>query len=127
MIPTPFLLAGEGFSLSETRIVAEHLGKLRWRCRRGMKELDLLTLGYLERHYPTASAEEQQAFAELLEVQDPLLMSYMVGREIPVDATTARVVGVIRTLLSADEEVARASCPCLVHGQDARATINSTT
>jgi antitoxin CptB len=96
-------LTGEGFSLSETRIVAEHLGKLRWRCRRGMKELDLLTLGYLERHYPTASAEEQQAFAELLEVQDPLLMSYMVGRETPADATMARVVGVIRTLLSAAE------------------------
>lgn len=83
--------------------MAEHLGKLRWRCRRGMKELDLLTLGYLERHYPTASAEEQQAFAELLEVQDPLLMSYMVGRETPADATMARVVGVIRTLLSAAE------------------------
>jgi antitoxin CptB len=68
-----------------------------------MKELDLLTLGYLERHYPTATAEEQQAFAELLEVQDPLLMSYMVGRETPTDATTARVVGVIRTLLSVAE------------------------
>ena len=76
------------------------MGKLRWRCRRGMKELDLLTLGYLERHYPTASAEEQQAFAALLELQDPLLMSYMVGRETPTDAVTARVVSVMRTLLN---------------------------
>jgi len=80
--------------------VDELIGKLRWRCRRGMKELDLLTLGYLERHYPTAPAEEQQAFAALLELQDPLLMSYMVGRETPTDATTARVVGVMRTLLN---------------------------
>ena len=79
----------------------EQIGKLRWRCRRGMKELDLLTLGYLERHYPTAPADEQQAFAALLELQDPLLMSYMVGRETPADdATTARVVGVMRTLLN---------------------------
>ena len=78
----------------------EQIGKLRWRCRRGMKELDLLTLAYLDRHYPTAPAEEQQAFAELLELQDPLLMSYMVGRETPADATTARVVGVMRTLLN---------------------------
>jgi len=80
--------------------VDEQIGKLRWRCRRGMKELDLLTLGYLERYYPAAPAEEQQAFAALLELQDPLLMSYMVGRETPADATTARVVGVMRTLLS---------------------------
>jgi len=76
------------------------LSKLRWRCRRGMKELDLLTLAYLDRHYPTAPAEEQQAFAELLELQDPLLMSYMVGRETPADATTAKVVGMMRTLLN---------------------------
>ena len=90
----------EGRFFEENRMVEEQMGKLRWRCRRGMKELDLLTLGYLERHYPTAPVEEQQAFAELLELQDPLLMSYMVGRETPADATTARVVGVMRMLLN---------------------------
>ena len=90
----------EGRFFEENRTMGEQMGKLRWRCRRGMKELDLLTLGYLERHYPTAPAEEQQAFADLLELQDPLLMSYMVGRETPADATTARVVGVMRTLLN---------------------------
>ena len=81
----------------------EQIGKLRWRCRRGMKELDLLTLGYLEQHYPTAPAEEQQAFAALLELQDPLLMSYMVGRETPADGTTARVVAVMRKLLNSTD------------------------
>jgi succinate dehydrogenase flavin-adding protein (antitoxin of CptAB toxin-antitoxin module) len=30
-----------------------------------MNEMDLLTLGYLERHYPTAPVEERRAFAEL--------------------------------------------------------------
>lgn len=90
----------EGRFFAENRTVDELMGKLRWRCRRGMKELDLLTLGYLERHYPTASVEEQEAFAALLELQDPLLMSYMVGRETPADTTTARVVGVMRKLLN---------------------------
>ncbi|MCK7580481.1 MAG: succinate dehydrogenase assembly factor 2 [Chromatiales bacterium] len=79
------------------------MSKLRWCCQRGMKELDLLSLGYLEKCYPTAPAEEQRAFAALLELQDPLLMSYMVGREIPADATAARVVGVMRTLLNSAE------------------------
>ncbi|MBE2295689.1 MAG: succinate dehydrogenase assembly factor 2 [Phycisphaerales bacterium] len=82
----------------------EQIGKLRWRCRRGMKELDLLTLGYLEEYYPTASAEEQQAFAALLELQDPLLMSYMVGRETPLDTVTVRVVGLMRTLLNRTDD-----------------------
>jgi len=83
--------------------VTEQMGKLRWRCRRGMKELDLLTLGYLERYYSDASSEEQQAFAEILELQDPVLMRYMVGREKPTDAVTARVVDVMRTLISDPE------------------------
>ena len=95
----------EGRFFAENRMMEEQMGKLRWRCRRGMKELDLLTLGYLERYYLTASAEERQAFAELLELQDPLLMSYMVGREIPADAVTARVVGVMRTLLNSTDGV----------------------
>ena len=69
-----------------------------------MKELDLLTLGYLEEYYPTASAEEQQAFAALLELQDPLLMSYMVGRETPLDTVTVRVVGLMRTLLNRTDD-----------------------
>jgi antitoxin CptB len=83
--------------------VDEQMGKLRWRCRRGMKELDLLTLGYLEQYYPEAPAEDQQAFADLLELQDPLLMSYMVGRETPADAVRARVVGIMRTLVKYSE------------------------
>ena len=74
--------------------------KLHWRCRRGMKELDLLTLGYLERYYRDAPAEDQEAFARLLDLQDPQLMSYMLGREAPVDAAAARVVDVMRTLLN---------------------------
>ncbi len=59
--------------------------------------------GYLEWYYSTASAEEQQAFAELLEVQDPLLMSYMVGRQTPDEPATAQVVKVMRTLLGTAE------------------------
>ena len=77
----------------------EQIGKLRWRCRRGMKELDLLTLGYLEQHYPDAPAEDQQAFTALLGLQDPQLMGYMLGREAPADAATLRVVGIMRTLI----------------------------
>lgn len=59
--------------------------KLRWRCRRGMKELDVLLLNYLERHYPTASAEQRQAFGELLELPDPLLWDWLIRRAQPAE------------------------------------------
>jgi antitoxin CptB len=58
-------------------------GRLRWRCRRGMKELDLLLTRYLDQRYALASAEEQEAFQVLLETQDPVIYAYCLGQERP--------------------------------------------
>ena len=71
-------------------------GRLRWRCRRGMKELDRLLSAYLERDFPHASAAEQSGFRELLELQDPVLYDYCLGRDRPtaphLAALIARIV-----------------------------------
>jgi antitoxin CptB len=75
--------------------------KLRWRCRRGMKELDVVLLAYLERRYDDAPAVEQDSFAALLELQDPQLYAYLLGRETPADEMTAHVVGHLRNALNA--------------------------
>jgi antitoxin CptB len=80
--------------------MGEPLAKLRWRCRRGMKELDVVLLGYLERYYMQAPAKEQEAFADLLELQDPQLYAFIIGREIPTDETVANVVGKLRTAIN---------------------------
>lgn len=48
--------------------------RLRWLCRRGMKELDTAMTTYLEHHYDAADAAEQALFAQLLEEQDPEIM-----------------------------------------------------
>ena len=70
--------------------------ELRWRCRRGMKEVDVLLLNYLERHYATAPAEERRLFADLLEWQDPQLHAYVIGLETPTDPAVVQVIGKIR-------------------------------
>lgn len=74
--------------------------RLRWQCRRGMKELDVLLLGYLERYYPDASEEERGIFAALLTLPDPQLFGYLLGREMPADAAAAHVIGKIRAALN---------------------------
>ena len=61
------------------------LGKLRWRCRRGMKELDVLLTRYVEEDYLAATPEQQAAFRVLLDSQDPVLNDYFLGRECPSD------------------------------------------
>jgi antitoxin CptB len=56
---------------------------LRWRQRRGMKELDVLLERYFRRHYETASAAERDAFARLLEREDPEIWLWVVGQQDP--------------------------------------------
>jgi antitoxin CptB len=61
----------------------QDLGRLRWRCRRGMKELDLLLTRYVEEQYGGASPAAQRAFLELLEAPDPLIYAYCMGQSNP--------------------------------------------
>ncbi len=56
------------------------MSRLRWLCRRGMKELDVVLGAYLERHYDAAAAEEQACFCRLLEMPDPDLYGLLLGR-----------------------------------------------
>ncbi|MBP9590460.1 MAG: succinate dehydrogenase assembly factor 2 [Steroidobacteraceae bacterium] len=75
---------------------ARDLARLRWRCRRGMRELDVLLTRYLEHEYARASAADRDAFARILELQDPELFGYLVGRTIPAEAPLRNVVARIR-------------------------------
>jgi antitoxin CptB len=59
------------------------LGKLRWRCRRGMRELDVLLARYLDDRFSSASMAEQEAFRRLLETHDTALYGYCLGSEPP--------------------------------------------
>jgi antitoxin CptB len=65
---------------------------LRWRCRRGMRELDLLLLRYLDRDYPAAPPAERQAFVTLLSCQDPDILALLTGRTMAEDPALAHVV-----------------------------------
>ncbi len=57
--------------------------QLRWRCRRGMRELDQLLERYLENTFDAADPEEKSAFAQLVELSDPQLIGYFLRGETP--------------------------------------------
>ena len=59
------------------------MARLRWRCRRGLKELDVLLEGYLHGRWPSADAEARAGFAALLELPDPELADLFLGRAPP--------------------------------------------
>ena len=47
--------------------------RLRWRCRRGMLELDLLLQGFLERGFEALDESGRAAFERLLRLSDQTL------------------------------------------------------
>jgi antitoxin CptB len=55
------------------------LAKLRWQCRRGTKELDLLLQRYLETGYLVADDEEKALFVDLLKLEDDELLGVLMG------------------------------------------------
>ena len=84
----------DGSSSPESRSAAER-ARLRWLCRRGMKELDELLARYLDSRYTQADAAERRGFARLLELQDPDLYELLLGR---VEADDAEVADVVRRI-----------------------------
>lgn len=74
------------------------IGSVRWRCRRGMKELDVLLERFAQQVLPQASPTECRVFAELLALPDPLLAGYLLGGEPPAEPHLAQAVGQIRAL-----------------------------
>lgn len=65
---------------------------LRWRCRRGMKELDVLLTRYLDRDYYTAPLAQREAFEALLALPDPDILDYVLGRTEPDNPDLAHVL-----------------------------------
>jgi antitoxin CptB len=61
----------------------ETLRRLRWQCRRGLLELDLLFVRFLEQHYSALNATELDVFQRLLEQPDQTLLAWLQGQQEP--------------------------------------------
>lgn len=72
--------------------------RLKWRCRRGMRELDQLMERFLDRAYATSSGEERALFLALLDTEDDILWRWCMGRERPEDPALAGFVDRLLTL-----------------------------
>lgn len=71
--------------------------RLRWRCRRGTRELDLLLGWWLDARYPRADADQRAAFDALLDAPDPDLWDWLIARVEPNDSAVREIVDEIRT------------------------------
>jgi len=70
--------------------------RLRWRCRRGMRELDQLLGWYLDLRFAQAQDSTKAAFSTLLEQPDPELWDWLSGRDVPIDPGWRQIIDEIR-------------------------------
>lgn len=69
--------------------------RLIWRCRRGMKELDVLLERFVAAHYAGLSADDRHVFGQILDLPDPRLVDYFLADVTPADPRVARLVELI--------------------------------
>jgi antitoxin CptB len=72
------------------------LARVRWRCRRGLMELEIILDRFLQAHYPTLSETEYAAFVELLTYQDADLWSLVAGEASEPEETKSRLIAMLR-------------------------------
>lgn len=72
--------------------------RLRWHCRRGMRELDRLLERYLERRWPHAEPSERAAFERLLACEDDQLWRWFLSHS---DSGDPELDAAVRVVLAA--------------------------
>ena len=74
------------------------IARLRYRCRRGMLELDALLAQFINSpKFNQLTAAQSRAFERLLEESDPQLFRWLMGREACDDAEYRELIEAIRT------------------------------
>lgn len=61
----------------------QEIQHLRWGCRRGMLELDLILLPFFEQQFNQLQSAEQNAFCRLIACEDTDLIAWLMGYATP--------------------------------------------
>ena len=73
------------------------LDRIRWHCRRGMLELDLVLNGFVQAQFDRLDAAQIDAFRELLEFSDNDLLDLIMRRAEPANAGLRGVLDLVRS------------------------------
>ena len=72
------------------------LGRIRWQCRRGLLELDLILERFSRAHLERLDARQLELFAELLAFPDNDLLGLVMGRSAAADSRYEELVRLLR-------------------------------
>lgn len=74
---------------------AVEMARLRWRCRRGLLELDIVLGRFIPEHYAALSDAQKVEFDILLDLPDTVLWDRISGKEIAEYAAQKKMLELI--------------------------------
>ena len=79
-------------------LVMSELDRVRWRCRRGLLELDLVLHGFVRVRLESMTPAELELFHRLLDAADNDLWDWISGRAEPSDRTLSGLIAELRAV-----------------------------
>ncbi len=76
---------------------AREQDRIKWHCRRGLLELDLVLERFVQRHLDSLDAGQTEVFKELLAYEDNDLLDMVMGRADPVNTQLNAVLDLMRS------------------------------
>ena len=77
----------------------KELERVRWRCRRGLLELDIVLGRFIEQHYVNLDKAQQAAFDLLLDMPDPTLWDMITNTQpSPLQSERCAVLELLQTV-----------------------------
>ncbi len=80
---------------NSTSVIKVNKARLKWACRRGMLELDVLFMPFVDEAYDGLTSEQQFTFERLLTCQDPELFAWFMGHQVCEDSELNEMVNII--------------------------------
>ena len=77
--------------------MSEKKTRILWRCRRGIKEMDIVLQDFIKNSYDELNNENKSAFSKLLEEQDLDILNWVLGKDKPEDKTLIEIIKKIRS------------------------------
>jgi len=68
------------------------IDRVRWHCRRGLLELDVVLMRFLDQHFEALSMQERIVLDRLLDYADNDLWNFLTGKQVPPDPDIARII-----------------------------------
>ena len=70
--------------------------KLIWRCRRGIREMDIILQDFIQRAYDDLNDSDKNAFDKLLDEADLDIYNWLMQRDKPQSDELSHIVSIIR-------------------------------